>query len=156
MLYIIVTGCHGDILYTTLKLQIRNMTNKEKKNLLELGIAAAIVLGVSAWYKWMSRKSETTVVVVEENDNRRRMKLSACKKARMEKLLQMHRDLTWAIKHCDANYSYVSDPYKYCADDDDVDAVELRLHNELLELEGLETDLYRVERLLEKLGVKPS
>lgn len=47
------------------------MNDKEKKNLLELGIAAAIILGVSAWCKWMSQKEETTVVVVEENDNRR-------------------------------------------------------------------------------------
>ena len=46
-----------------------NMTNKEKKDLLELGIAAVVILGVSAWYKWMSRKEET-IVVVEENDNR--------------------------------------------------------------------------------------
>ena len=156
MLYIIVTGCHGDILYTTLKLQIRNMTNKETKNLLELGIAAAIVLGVSAWHKWTSRKSETTVVVVEENDNRRRMKLSACKKARMEKLLKMHRDLTVAIKYCDANCPVISDPYKYCANDDDVDEVELRLRNEAIELYELEYDLRRVDRLLKKLGVKPS
>lgn len=44
------------------------MTDKEKKNLLELGIAAVVVIGVSAWYKWMSRKEET-IVVVEENDN---------------------------------------------------------------------------------------
>ena len=46
------------------------MNDKEKKNLLELGIAAVVILGVSAWYKWMNKKEET-IVVVTENDNRR-------------------------------------------------------------------------------------
>lgn len=55
--------------FTLISNSKHNMNDKEKKNLLELGIAAVVILGVSAWYKWMSRKEET-IVVVESNDNR--------------------------------------------------------------------------------------
>ena len=84
-------------------------------------------------------------------------KLSAGTNLRVERLLKLHSQIAEDIECCDALCGDLcSDPYKYCTDDEDVIRVDSRLRDEELELYALEKKLYRVERLLEKLGVKLS
>lgn len=83
-------------------------------------------------------------------------KLSAGTNSRVERLLKLRSQIEEDIECCDALCGYVSDPYKYCMDDDDVYTVDSKLQDEESELYALEEKLYRVELLLEKLGVKLS